>query len=267
MMTTDAACHADHWWLEVFEMLEQSHEPADLFERVRRIAAGLGFSYCCYGVRVPLLTDLPSVRLFDSYPSGWMDHYVERNYMGIDPTVQYGLQSSLPIVWSDRAFATAPNLWADAQEHGLRVGIAQSSWSAPGVFALLSFARSHDDLTDTELTALRPKLQWLAHCSLQKMQSYLASCARESSVTLSSREREVLRWTADGKTAWETSQILGISESTVTFHMKNAMAKLNCQTKVQAVARAIALGLLFGRDIERSTSPALTPSAPNANVA
>jgi LuxR family quorum-sensing system transcriptional regulator SolR len=184
-----------------------------------------------------------------------MEHYVQRNYMAVDPTVQYGLQSSLPIVWSDRAFATAPNLWADAREHGLRVGVAQSSWSAPGIFALLSVARSQDDLTDAELNVLKPRLQWLAHCSQQKMQSFMTSLEREAIVKLSTRERDVLSWTADGKTAWETSQILGISESTVAFHMKNAMTKLNCQTKVQAVAKAIALGLLFGSHIERSWSP------------
>lgn len=252
-MNTNADCRADHWWLAVLETVEQSLGPADLFGHVRRVAEELGFAYCCYGIRLPFSFDQPAVRIFDSYPTGWMEHYVQRNYMGVDPTVQYGQQSSVPIVWSDRAFATAPNLWADAREHGLRVGVAQSSWSAPGIFSLLSVARSQDDLTDTELTALKPKLQWLAHCSQQKMQSFLTSLDREA-VKLSTRERDVLSWTADGKTAWETSQILGISESTVAFHMKNAMTKLNCQTKVQAVAKAIALGLLFGRHIERSWS-------------
>jgi LuxR family transcriptional regulator, quorum-sensing system regulator SolR len=250
---------AERWWLDVLETTEQSRGPTDLFERVRQIGAALGFSYCCYGIRIPLSHDRPSVRIFDSYPTGWMEHYVERGYMGIDPTVQNGLQSSAPLVWSDRTFAAAPNLWADAREHGLRVGVAQSSWCAPGVFALLSFARSHDDLTQAEFNALKPKLQWLAHCSQQRMQSFLTIPEAEPSARLSTRERDVLSWTADGKTAWETSQILGISESTVAFHMKNAMSKLNCQTKVQAVAKAIALGLLFGRDIERcgSTAPGL----------
>ena len=61
---------------------------------------------------------------------------------------------------------------------------------------------------------------------------------------LSPREREVLQWSAMGKTAWEVSQIVGISESTVDFHVRNAMTKLGASNKNAAVARAPSLGLL-----------------------
>jgi DNA-binding CsgD family transcriptional regulator len=59
-------------------------------------------------------------------------------------------------------------------------------------------------------------------------------------VTLSSRELQCLEWAAQGKTAWETAQILGISRHTVATHLENAKAKLNVRTIVQAVARLTA---------------------------
>jgi len=62
--------------------------------------------------------------------------------------------------------------------------------------------------------------------------------------TLSSRELEALRWTMDGKTAWEVGTILGISERTAVLHLNNAMRKLECVNKHQAVLKALRLGLI-----------------------
>ncbi|WP_319946039.1 helix-turn-helix transcriptional regulator [Mesorhizobium sp. AR07] len=54
------------------------------------------------------------------------------------------------------------------------------------------------------------------------------------------REFEALRWAARGKSAWDISQILGLSKRTVTFHLENAKAKLGVRTINQAVARMAA---------------------------
>lgn len=62
--------------------------------------------------------------------------------------------------------------------------------------------------------------------------------------TLTAREKECLLWAAEGKTAWEIGQILNISERTIVFHLSNAGEKLGATNRRQAVARAIALGLI-----------------------
>ncbi len=67
----------------------------------------------------------------------------------------------------------------------------------------------------------------------------------EIAVKLSSREVAVLRWTAEGKTSSETSEILGISERTVNFHINNAVTKLNATHKTAAAIRAALLGMLY----------------------
>jgi DNA-binding CsgD family transcriptional regulator len=56
---------------------------------------------------------------------------------------------------------------------------------------------------------------------------------------VSARELDCLKWTAAGKTAWEASRILGISERTVRFHLNSAREKLNCANTTQAVAVAV----------------------------
>jgi len=66
----------------------------------------------------------------------------------------------------------------------------------------------------------------------------------EADAKLSNREVAVLSWTADGKTSNEISCILNITERTVNFHIKNAMAKLNASNKTSAAIKAAMLGLL-----------------------
>ena len=68
--------------------------------------------------------------------------------------------------------------------------------------------------------------------------------APRSQAALSPREREVLEWTACGKTSEEISRILGLSVSAVNFHVRSLLVKLQCCNKTAAVARAALLGLL-----------------------
>ena len=56
-------------------------------------------------------------------------------------------------------------------------------------------------------------------------------------VPLSPREFECLAWAAQGKSAWEVGQIIGISRRTAAFHLANAKAKLGVRSICQAVAR------------------------------
>ena len=67
---------------------------------------------------------------------------------------------------------------------------------------------------------------------------------RPEQPALRPRELEVLRWTMDGKTAWEVAAVLGITERTVVLHLQHAMQRLDCASKHQAVLKALRLGLI-----------------------
>jgi DNA-binding CsgD family transcriptional regulator len=56
---------------------------------------------------------------------------------------------------------------------------------------------------------------------------------------LTPREREVLSWVAEGKTAWEIGEILNIAKRTVDEHIKNTCRKLDAVNRPQAVAIAV----------------------------
>ena len=59
-------------------------------------------------------------------------------------------------------------------------------------------------------------------------------------VHLTGREREALTWVSEGKSDWEIAMILGLSETTVRFHVDNARKKLGAVNRAQAVARLVA---------------------------
>lgn len=63
-------------------------------------------------------------------------------------------------------------------------------------------------------------------------------------VELAEREREVLTWSARGKTSSEIALILGLSKRTVDFHIDNARTKLGVATRIEAAIRAASLGLI-----------------------
>jgi DNA-binding CsgD family transcriptional regulator len=58
------------------------------------------------------------------------------------------------------------------------------------------------------------------------------------------RERECLRWCAEGKTSEEIGIILSLSTHTVNHYLISATKKLNAVNRVHAITTAIRLGLL-----------------------
>ena len=61
---------------------------------------------------------------------------------------------------------------------------------------------------------------------------------------LKKRETEVLQWISNGKSTWEISKLVGISEHGVVHHVRNVLTKFDVASRHQAVAKAVAHGLL-----------------------
>jgi LuxR family quorum sensing-dependent transcriptional regulator len=61
---------------------------------------------------------------------------------------------------------------------------------------------------------------------------------------LTSREIEIMTWTARGKTQWEVAALLSISEETVKRHIRNARRKLGATNKTHAIALALRHGFI-----------------------
>jgi len=108
----------------------------------------------------------------------------------------------------------------------------------------LTLARGNEPISELELTCNQAKMAWLAQLSHIGMCSLVVPRTLfESSAVMTPREKDILRWTAEGKTSYEIARILGISGSTVNFHIANVICKLQATNKTQAAIKAAMLGL------------------------
>lgn len=71
--------------------------------------------------------------------------------------------------------------------------------------------------------------------------------AEPGDLSLTRREVQCLKWAAAGKTDLEVGLILGLSISTVRFHLRNAAAKLGANGRAQVVQLAVGLGYIGAR--------------------
>lgn len=105
--------------------------------------------------------------------------------------------------------------------------------------AVISFGGKNfepSERTEALLGKLRPHI-----CAAYFRMSEMKDSETE---ILSARELNVLRWLKSGKTSWEISKILMISENTVNFHIKNIKRKLNASNRQHAVAIALANSII-----------------------
>ena len=184
----------------------------------------------------------------DNCPPGFKETWNDPRLGVSDPVMQHCKRQSVPIVWDQRTYVDhgAGELWEAQSPFGYRTGICMALHLPEGRHFGLGMTRSDPVPTDsTELIRLVADMQLFAVHALDSALRLLLPAAQQlEQPRLRPRELEVLRWTMDGKTAWEVGVILSISERTAVLHLHSAMHKLDCTSKHQAVLKALRIGLI-----------------------
>lgn len=234
------------WYEQLIGNLKETRDEVSIFTNLARAAKDLGFEYCAFGLQLPYPLTSKRTVLINNYSVEWQQRYQGQEYVKHDPTILRGRANTQPFLWTDELFSQTPDMWEEARAHGLEHGWSQSCVDGSGSASLLSLARSNERISQLELQAHDKKLRWLvsvAHLSLTGL--YQEQIRSKLDVGLTERELEILRWSADGKSAADIGDILSISKNTVNFHIKNAVQKLQTSNKTAAVAKAVMMGLLF----------------------
>jgi DNA-binding CsgD family transcriptional regulator len=182
-------------------------------------------------------------RLLTTYSKEWQSHYLENNYACVDPVIAVAAQAFLPVDWAEvsKNDSNSKIFFGDAADFGiLPQGVTIPVRGLVGETTLVSL---HSNASPSEWKAIRSHMMadlvYFSHLLHEAILTSDVDELAQKPVYLTRRERQVLMWAAYGKTYWETGHILGLSERTVGFYMKNAMGKLSVATKCQAVAKAI----------------------------
>jgi LuxR family transcriptional regulator len=211
-----------------------------------RFAENLGFNFCAVSV-VSLHRDTPLKTLqINNYPEEWNSQYEKRNYSKVDPLIAHCNHSMTPIVWGESVFAETLQLWQGLKQHGLQYGWSQSFHHEPsGLCSIISLARKHCSISPLERYEHFGYMFYAAsHLSELFARTLPPQALKRRQPQLSPRELEVLRLSADGKTAFEISMILSLSERTVNYHVQNVIEKLNVCNKISAVIAAARAGII-----------------------
>jgi len=209
-----------------------------------------GFEYFHYSGHIRGVLNKSRFVFVSNYPQAWWDFYQENNYFFQDPLVHYGSCQVTPVLW-DRFYSMDENTFGGslqvlekAREFGLSYGITSPVHSPQGSKGLLSMVAQSSPQTGSVDERIAKVHLLAAYVSEVVNRLTQRDESDELLETISGREQECLLWAAEGKTTWETAQILNISERTVLFHMQNAMKKLDAANKSHAVARAICYGII-----------------------
>lgn len=189
-----------------------------------------------------------SMHALVNYPQSWKQHYQDNALHMRDPTLLHGARSHAPVHWGRLKNDTLYKaMFSQAHDFGIpNQGVTVPVRGPYGDKGMLSVTRRMQPLDwDKHVQRILPDLQhFAAHIhDLVMQQGVIMRAMRAPS--LSSRETEILQWTAAGKTHGDISDILSISARTVEVHMRSARFKLGALTSAQAVARAIGMGLIY----------------------
>ncbi len=210
----------------------------DLAQVLDNACNAFGFEHYCLKASLTLRDGERKLLKLTDYPTAWLERYLEAGYALVDPAAQHAIDhvAAAPLdllIAEDEQTELKKQFMEDARDVGICTGITMPLRS-PYLSGFLNFnykngVKNHAfiDLAGTFSTRLSEAMGRI--CASQH------ETGGYHSLTL--REKHVLYWGLNGKTAWETSIILGISQRTVNAHMVNSMTKLQCSNKFQMLSR------------------------------
>ena len=191
---------------------------------------------------------LEAWKLFDiNYSLQYIEAYVEAGLHKQDPLILQNFKNYKLQRWSDvfQKHSAPKKLLSLCQDFGFNKidevdgyihGVCNMKGQGGSLFSF--YGLKNNERNDLILDLVIPHL----HEAMRRLCNISKRVA-----PLSGKETEVLKWLKQGKSTWDISVILRISERTVKFHVGNIMRKLDASSRTHAVAIAIEQGLV---DIE-----------------
>ncbi|MCU7934302.1 MAG: LuxR C-terminal-related transcriptional regulator [Candidatus Thiodiazotropha sp. (ex Dulcina madagascariensis)] len=180
-----------------------------------------------------------SVNITDEYKK----HYVSNNLSQIDSILKYSNSVRIPITWNTALNSKYRNMEFESflNDINFKHGLAYSFKSSFQSYAsYLAFESKTYDCLDIQCIAISYLLPFFHEIiNSEKCEKDTTSKPEKECCEITPREKEVLQWVMEGKTNWEISIILSISEGTVRYHITKILRKLNATNCSHAIAKAL----------------------------
>ena len=179
-----------------------------------------------------------------NYPDEWLSLYRDKNYHCIDPLIRHNYKYFNVQYWTDtyKLYDTPKDFIFNAEDFELKSGYAHGVRNLSGdkgsIFSFAGLSIKQNSRNEIIL------LHFIPHFHHMIIRILEEETKKKSNTILLPREKEVLNWIKQGKSTWDISSILGISDNTVKYHIKNIFKKLDSVNRIQAVATAVQQGLI-----------------------
>jgi len=242
--------------IQLARIVETVGSAEDLTVTMAAISVELGFQYFALSHHVDVATAGDAAIRLHNYPQRWADYYDE-NALGVsDPVHRASHVTSIGFPWS-RMAAMIPLTPGD--HHILALGRAQGVGDGftvpahvPGeACGSCSFASEVGRPLPQVMLPLAQLAGNFAFEAARRLWSGRGGHLLYPGPALTDRQRDCILWVARGKSDWEISRILGISEETVARHIKQACARYGVNKRTLLVIRALFDGTLTFLDIFR----------------
>jgi len=179
---------------------------------------------------------LEDVSIAWQIPDAWRALYLHENFCRHDPAFRFARRTILPFDWASVPYdpEREPGMTQvieRARDFNVDKQITVPVPSPCGIIGIVGIAGQRFE----EREHFKPILHVLALHVFHRLEQLIGR-QRSKAVRLTNREREVLAWASEGKTAWETGCILNLSQRTVEWHIRQACKKLGATNRLQAVA-------------------------------
>ncbi|MGI9351294.1 MAG: helix-turn-helix transcriptional regulator [Rhizobiaceae bacterium] len=183
---------------------------------------------------------------FVTYPLDWITHYIQSQFVEIDPLFRTDFRRTLYVDWSEiHQSADADRLFLDFQERGLGDnGISLTCHIEADTYAVTSFVFKIDDQRWQTFRNTKMELFRFLSERLARQHDSIYNDNQASEYKITRREKQCLFWVAMGKTDEEIGNILHIGKWTVVGHLKSAKHKLGASNRASAVATAMSSGII-----------------------
>jgi LuxR family transcriptional regulator len=229
----------DSWRADCHTVLlcDDQHE---VFAKTARLIEALGFDMA--GMGMALRYDPSRFVDHNTLPAAWNEirgwpddppfrHYLQRDDPMIVPHIDQAPRA-------DRAY------WDACHAVGIRHGIVSNVKTSESI-CLVAAMRGAEPITPHERAHVEPRLEYLSNVVATALTPVLLpDLLLPSGARLTVRQREILRFAADGRSAKEVSKALNISEDTVRLHLRDARDRLGARTMTHAVSLALRCRLI-----------------------
>ncbi|MEJ0058465.1 MAG: LuxR family transcriptional regulator [Terricaulis sp.] len=228
---------------------ESDETLADLEARLRLVLEEFGvtqFSLISLAERAENRARRP-VGLTRGTTPEWSQHYHAKRYFNADPVIHTAICQSDPFTWKDlspRLMSTAAKAMVAEGREAMQVDgcFVVPTHDARGLAGLISMFHSGREPDLQMRKALKLITIYAVERAKELYGGFVDPASWDGPCPLTARQREVLAFSAIGKTDWEVAAILGIAEKTANHHFESAKRELGVATRAQAVAIAMHRG-------------------------